>query len=64
MVTLAPRLVVPDTLNELALLIAPPIEELPVIAKASPPPFNVVELVTVIPANVLVPVPETVTTPV
>ena len=61
---LAPRPVVPDTLKLETEVIAPPIEELPVIAKASPPPFNVVELVIVEPANVLVPVPVTVTAPV
>ena len=64
MVTLAPRLVVPDTLKEVALVIFPPIEESPVIAKAMAPPFIVVVLVTVEPVKVLGPVPETVTAPV
>ena len=56
MVTEAPRLVVPDTLKEVALLIAPPIEELPVIAKEKPPPSTVEEFVTVEPASVVLPV--------
>ena len=45
-------------------MIAPPIEELPVMVNAIAPPFNVVELVTVEPVNVLVPEPVTVTAPV
>ena len=53
MVTSAPRLVVPDTLKEVALLIAPPIEEAPVIAKEKPPPLIVEEFVTVEPAIVV-----------
>ena len=53
MVTSAPRLVVPDTLKEVALLIAPPIEEAPVIAKEKPPPATVDEVVTVEPASVV-----------
>ena len=52
MVTSAPRLVVPDTLKEVALLIAPPIEEAPVIAKEKPPPLTV-KVVTVEPASVV-----------
>ena len=40
----------------------PPIEELPVIVKASEPPFIVEELVTVEPVNVLL-VPLIVTAP-
>ena len=52
MVTLAPRSVVPDTLKEVALLIAPLITSLPVIAKEKPPPLTA-KVVTVEPASVV-----------
>ena len=56
-------LVVPDILKLVTDVIAPPIEELPVIVKAIDPPLIVVELVIVEPVKVRVPVPEMVTAP-
>jgi len=55
-VTEAPRLVVPDTLNKVTLLIAPPIEEFPVSVKEKPPPSTVDEVVIVVPVSVVLPV--------
>jgi hypothetical protein len=63
-VTSAPKLVVPEILKLVTFVTAPPIEELPVMVKAIPPPLRVEELVTVVPVKVLVPVPVTVTAPV
>ena len=63
-VTLAPMVEVPETLKFVTLVIAPPIDALPVMVSAIAPPFKVDELVTVVPVNVLVPVPLTVIAPV
>ncbi len=60
---MAPIVDVPEMLKLVTLVIAPPIEALPVIVSAIAPPSNVDELVTVVPCNVLVPEPDTVTAP-